>query len=135
MSTEATFKQKKMYFINESPIEDYFPEESKMIQIGDPMTTPERTQNDFPSKQRQYFEFIPFHPVSATSEMVGTTIEELLQHNFPTKNSLENSRFAHYPEEIVIRLNHRSDKRFVLIRAKIDRPIPKLEIYLGDGVF
>ena len=124
-----------MYFLNESPIEDYFPEESKMIQIGDPMTTPEQTQNDFPSKQRQYFEFIPFHPVSATSEMVGTTIEELLQHNFPTKNSWENSRFAHYPEEIVIRLNHRSDIRFVLIRAKIDRPIPKLEIYLGDGVF
>ena len=78
---------------------------------------------------------IPFHPVSATSEMVGTTIEELLQHNFPTKNSWENSRFAHYPEEIVVRLNHRSEVRFVLLRAKMDRPIPKIELYLGDGAF
>ena len=124
-----------MYFINESPIEDYFPEESKIIQIGDPITTPNQVQSDLPGKQRQYFEFIPFHPVSATSEMVGTTIEELLQHNFPNKNSWENSRFGHFPEELVIRLNHRSDVRFILLRAKPDRPIPKLEIYLGDGVF
>ena len=124
-----------MYFINESPIEDYFPEESQLIQIGDALTPPEHFPTDLPSKQRQYFEFIPFHPVSVTSEMVGTTIEELLQHNFPNKNSWENSRFAHYPEELVIRLNHRSEVRFVLLRAKPDRPIPKLEIYLGDGVF
>ena len=124
-----------MYFINESPIEDYFPEESKIIQIGDPITTPNQVQSDLPGKQRQYFEFIPFHPVSATSEMVGTTIEELLQHNFPNKNSWENSRFGHFPEELVIRLNHRSDVRFILLRAKPDRPIPKIEIYLGDGVF
>ena len=124
-----------MYFINESPIEDYFPEESKMIQIGDPITPTYQDSKDFPSKQRQYFEFIPFIPVSATSEMVGTTIEELLQHNFPNKNSWENSRFAHYPEEIILRLNHRSEVRFILLRAKIDRPIPKIEIYLGDGVF
>ena len=124
-----------MFFINESPLEDYFPEESKIIQIGDPITTPNQEETDYPSKQRQYFEFIPFHPVSATSEMVGTSIEELLQHNFPSKNSWENSRFAHYPEEIVIRLNHRSEVRFILLRAKNDRPIPKLEIYLGDGVY
>ena len=124
-----------MYFINESPLEDYFPEESKMIQIDDPISTPYQGEKDFPSKQRQYFEFIPFIPVSATSEMIGTTIEELLQHNFPNKNSWENSRFAHYPEEIILRLNHRSEVRFVLLRAKVDRPIPKIEIYLGDGVF
>ena len=106
-----------------------------MIQIGDPITPTYQDSKDFPSKQRQYFEFIPFIPVSATSEMVGTTIEELLQHNFPNKNSWENSRFAHYPEEIILRLNHRSEVRFILLRAKIDRPIPKIEIYLGDGVF
>ena len=119
--------------MNESPLEDYFPEESNVIEIGEPSPFSNKTQiND---RQRQYFEFIPFHPVSATSEMVGTTIEELLQHNFPTKNSWENSRFARYPEEIVIRLNHRSEVRFILIRAKIDRPIPRVDIYLGDGVF
>ena len=118
-----------MFFLNESPIEDYFPEENNILQLG---ASPEPEKNGM---QRQYFEFIPFHPVSTTSEMVGTTIEELLQHNFPTKNSWENSRFGKYPEEIVIRLNHRSEVRFVLLRAKVDRPIPKVEIYLGDGVY
>ena len=75
-----------MYFINESPIEDYFPEESKIIQIGDQISTPEQTPTNYPSKQRQYFEFIPFHPVSVTSEMVGTTIEELLVLGIFLKN-------------------------------------------------
>ena len=120
-----------MFFINESPLEDYFPEENNVLELGElsPFTY---QAND---RQRQYFEFVPFHPVSTTSEMVGTTIEELLQHNFPTKNSWENSRFARYPEEIVVRLNHRSEVRFILLRAKIDRPIPQLDIYLGDGVY
>jgi len=121
-----------MFFINESPLEDYFPEENNVLQMGEPSPFENEYNNDM---QRQYFEFIPFHPVSTTSEMVGTTIEELLQHNFPTKNSWENSRFARYPEEIVIRLNHRSDIRFVLLRAKVDRPIPKVDIYIGDGVY
>ena len=114
-----------MFFWNEPPLEDFFPEENNVLEVNE-------TPNDM---RRQYFEFIPFHPVSTTSEMVGTTIEELLQHNFPNKNSWENSRFGHFPEELVIRLNHRSDVRFILLRAKPDRPIPKLEIYLGDGVF
>ena len=121
-----------MFFINESPLEDYFPEENNVLQMGEPSPFENEYNNDM---QRQYFEFIPFHPVSTTSEMVGTTIEELLQHNFPTKNSWENSRFARYPEEIVVRLNHRSDIRFVLLRAKVDRPIPKVDIYIGDGVY
>lgn len=121
-----------MFFINESPLEDYFPEENNVLQMGEPSPFENEYNNDM---QRQYFEFIPFHPVSTTSEMVGTTIEELLQHNFPTKNSWENSRFARYPEEIVIRLNHRSDVRFVLLRAKVDRPIPRVDIYIGDGVY
>jgi hypothetical protein len=54
-----------MYFLNESPIEDYFPEESKMIQIGDPMTNLEQAQNDFPSKQvniLNLFNFTQFQP-------------------------------------------------------------------------
>ena len=114
-----------MFFWNESPLEDFFPEENNVLEVNE-------TPNDM---RRQYFEFIPFHPVSTTSEMVGTTIEELLQHNFPTKNSWENSRFARYPEEIVVRLNHRSEIRFILLRAKVDRPIPRVDIYLGDGVY
>ena len=117
-----------MFFLNESPFEDFFPEENNVLEINE-------SPNQYNDRQRQYFEFIPFHPVSTTSEMVGTTIEELLQHNFPTKNSWENSRFARYPEEIVIRLNHRSEVRFVLLRAKVDRPIPRVDIYIGDGVF
>lgn len=115
-----------MFFIDESPLEDYFPEEHTVLQVNP------QPINDL---QKQYFEFIPFHPVSTTSEMVGTTIEELLQHNYPTKTSWENSRFGNYPEEIVIRLNHRSEIKYILLRSKIDRPIPKVELYLGDGVF
>lgn len=114
-----------MYFVNDTPLDDYFAEEQQLLSIPD-------FYND---KQKQYYEFIPFHPVSATSEMVGTSIEELLQHNYPNKNSWENARFCNYPEEVIIRMNHRSEVKFILIRSKFDRPIPEVEIYLGDGVF
>ena len=121
-----------MYYISESPLENYFPEQDtvvKMDQIIPSLQT--NTQND---RIRQYFEFIPYHPVSVSSEMVGTTIEELLMHNFPTKNSWENSRLGNFPEEVIVRLNHRSDLKFIIIRSKINRPIPQLDIYLGDGI-
>ena len=115
-----------MYFWNESPFEDFFfPEEKTLLKVKE-------SPNDM---RRNFYEFIPFHPVSTTSEMVGTTIEELLQHNCPTKNSWENSRFARYPEIIIIRLDHRADIKFVLLRAKENRPIPKVDIYIGDGVY
>ena len=115
-----------MFFLNESPLDDYFEEEDTVLQV---------TPNNYNDKQKMYYEFIPYHPVSVTSEMVGTTIEELLQHNFPTKSSWENAMFANYPEEVILRLNQRSEVKFILLRAKFDRPIPEVELHLGDGIF
>jgi centrosomal protein CEP104 len=119
------------YFVSESPLENYFPEQDT-VEVLDKII-PSLNTNQKNEPIRQFYEFIPFHPVSVSSEMIGTTIEELLMHNFPTKNSWENSRLGNFPEEVFVRLNHRSDLKFVLISSKINRPIPQLDIYLGDG--
>lgn len=79
------------------------------------------------------YEFIPFHPVSVTSEMLGTSIEELYQHNNPNKRSWECSRLCSFPQEIIIRLNKRSHVKYILLRSKINRPSPEVMIYLADG--
>ena len=122
-----------MYYLNESPLENYFPNQDTVLQID--TISPSLQTNAHNDQLRQYYEFIPYHPVSVSSEMVGTTIEELLMHNFPTKNSWENSRLGQYPEEVIMRMNHRSHIKFVLLRAKINRPIPSVDLYIGDGVF
>ena len=44
-----------MYFINKSPLEDYFPEESKIIQICEQISTPNKKPTNYPIKQSQYF--------------------------------------------------------------------------------
>ena len=124
-----------MYFLNESPLENYFPQEDNVLQVNNNLNSYQNNNNIHNDQFRQFYEFIPYHPVSTSSEMVGTTIEELLMHNFPTKNSWENSRLGNYPEEVIVRLNHRSDIKFVLLRAKINRPIPICEIYIGDGIY
>ena len=122
------------YYLNESPLENYFPQEDNVLQVNNNLNY-QNNNNINNDQYRQYYEFIPYHPVSTSSEMVGTTIEELLMHNFPTKNSWENSRLGNYPEEVIVRLNHRSDIKFILLRAKINRPIPICEIYIGDGIY
>lgn len=122
-----------MYYLNESPLENYFPNQDTVLQID--TISPSLQTNAHNDQLRQYYEFIPYHPVSVSSEMVGTTIEELLMHNFPTKNSWENSRLGQYPEEVIMRMNHRSHIKYVLLRAKINRPIPAVDLYIGDGVF
>ena len=93
---------------------NYFPEHDRVIEVRD-------KNNNF----KQTYEFLTFHPVSVTSEMVGTSIDELLMHNFPTKKSWENSRLSSFPQEIIIRLNYRSHMKYVLIKAKVSRPIPE----------
>lgn len=82
----------------------------------------------------QKYEFISYHPVAVTSEMVGTSIEELLMHNFPTKRSWESSRLGSFPQELIIRLNYRSHMKFLTIKAKVSRPIDELEIFTADGI-
>ena len=122
-----------MYVFNNSPLENYFPNQDSLLQID--TLSPSVITNPQGDKIRQHYEFIPYHPVSVSSEMAGTTIEELVMHNFPTKQSWENSRLGAYPEEVIMRLNHRSEIRYILLRSKINRPIPLVVIHIGDGVF
>lgn len=103
---------------------NYFPEQDRILQVDDKRTG-----------ERQSYEFIIYHPVSVASEMVGTSAEELVMHNYPTKKSWESSRLCSFPQEIVLRLNSRSYIKFVLLRAKVNRPITDVEFYIGDGVY
>ena len=83
--------------------------------------------------KKQFYEFIPFHPATVTSEMVGTSVEELYQHNYPNKRSWECSRLCSFPQELVLRLDHRSHIKYVLLRSKVNRPSPEIILYIGDG--
>lgn len=116
---------------------EYFQDQDTILEISKPLFNGkdwrvQRDEHELPKKQ--FYEFIPFHPVSVTSEMVGTSVEELFQHNYPSKRSWENSRMGSYPQELIVRLNHRSHIKYILLRAKINRPIPEAVFYLGDGV-
>jgi hypothetical protein len=105
---------------------NYFPERDRVMEING--------SNIINTGNKHDYEFLPFHPVSVTSEMVGTSVEELLMHNFPNKKSWECSRLGNFPQELIIRLNYRSHMKFVIIKAKVHRPIEGLEIYTADGV-
>jgi centrosomal protein CEP104 len=100
---------------------NYFPEKDRIIETNDKNST-------------NSYEFLTYHPVCVTSEMVGTSIEELLMHNFPTKRSWECSRLCSFPQELIVRLDHRSHMKFILLKAKINRPIQELDIFIGDGI-
>jgi centrosomal protein CEP104 len=105
---------------------NYFPEEDLILEYNNKINT------------KSVYEYISFHPVCATSEMVGTSIEELLMHNYPTRKSWECSRLCLFPQEIILRLDHRAHMRYILIRAKPDRHIIEVEVHVGDamhGVF
>jgi centrosomal protein CEP104 len=107
---------------------NFFPERDKTS------TMEMNGSNIINSHSTQQYEFLPFHPVAVTSEMAGTSIEELLMHNFPTKRSWECSRLGNFPQELIIRLNYRSHMKFVVIKAKVNRPIDELEIFTADGM-
>ena len=92
------------------------------------------TDEDYKYPKRYSYEFIPFHPVAVTSEMLGTSTEELVMHNFPNKRSWECTRLCNFPQEMVHRLNYRSHIKYVLLRAKPHRPINGVIILIADGV-
>ncbi len=107
---------------------NYFPERDRIVEV--PTKQPQQPQN----YDRKTYEFLTYHPVCVTSEMVGTSIEELVMHNFPTKRSWESSRLSKYPQELIIRLNYRSHMKYILIKTKIHRFIDELELYIADGL-
>jgi hypothetical protein len=105
-------------------MENYFLEQDRVLVV----------QNKL-NQNKQTYEYLPFHPVCVTSEMIGTSVEELLLHNFPNKRSWECSRLCDFPQELIVRLNYRSHMKYILIRAKVSRPIDLVEIYTADGVY
>lgn len=92
-----------------------------------------RVKDDNEPPKKQYYEFLSFHPACVSSEMVGTSVEELFQHNYPSKRSWECSRLCAFPQELIVRLSQRSHIKYVLLRAKINRPVPEVTLYVGDG--
>lgn len=109
----------------ENKISSYFQEHDRMV-------IPESSRVEPP--RNQIYEFLPFQPVCVSSEMVGTSVEELLANNFPSKRSWECSRLCDFPQELIVRLNYRSHMKFVTLKTKINRPIQEMEIYAADGI-
>ena len=105
-----------------------------MNPVLDPKFNEEKTRQALRNAKSK-FAWVPFHTVSATSEMQGTNLEELsLNHYEPSERAWECSRYVDFPQEVIIRLNHRSEVAHVIIMAKENRFIPECEIYVGDGI-
>ena len=51
-----------MYYLNESPLENYFPNQDTVLQID--TISPSLQTNAHNDQLRHYYEFIPYHPVS-----------------------------------------------------------------------
>jgi hypothetical protein len=52
----------------------------------------------------------------------------------PQVRTWECARYAKFPQEIVIRLNYRSEIAHIILMSKEDRFIPEIEIHIGDGM-
>ncbi len=110
-----------------------FPEEDRVL-VMLRKNVHEDIEDEYKYPKKYSYEFISFVPVAVTSEMIGTSIEELVMHNYPNKRSWECSRLCKFPQEIVLRFNYRSHLKYVLLRAKPNRPINGALIYIADGV-
>lgn len=87
------------------------------------------------TRVKSLFTWVPFTSVAASSEMQGTSLEDLSMITFePQTKSWECARYCKYPQEIVIRLNYRCEVAHVIVMAKEDRFIPAVEVHIGDGV-
>jgi centrosomal protein CEP104 len=81
------------------------------------------------------FCWIGYTPIAASSEAAGTSLQELANTETGSAKSWESGRFVKYPQEVVIRLDHRVELAHVLIASKPDRIIPDIEICVGDGLY
>ena len=87
------------------------------------------------TRVKSLFTWTPFTAVAASSEMQGTSLEDLSLITFePQVRTWECARYCNYPQEIVIRLNYRSEIAHLILMAKEDRFIPEAEIHIGDGM-
>lgn len=79
------------------------------------------------------FSWISFTPVAVESEAQGTSIQSLINAQAELETSWESARFASFPQEIILKLESRTQLNHVLISSKSNRPIPELELHIGDG--
>lgn len=83
----------------------------------------------------EVFSWVGYTPVACSSTGHGTTIETLANADEATDRSWESGRFAKFPQEIILRLDARSEVSHILISAKPERNLPTLQIQLGDGLY
>ena len=87
------------------------------------------------TRVKSLFTWVPFTCVAASSEMQGTSLEDLSMITFePHVRSWECARYCKFPQEVVIRLNYRSEIAHLILMAKEDRFLPEVEVWIGDGV-
>ena len=95
----------------------------------------ERLEREINRNAKSRFTWIQFHAVGSTSEMEGTSLEELELNNFePSERSWEWGVYSEFPQEVWVRLNFRAEIAHVILMAKEDRFIPEWEILIGDGI-
>ncbi len=87
------------------------------------------------TRVKSLFTWVPFNCVAASSEMQGTSLEDLSMITFePHTGAWECARYCKFPQEIVIRLNYRSEIAHLIMMSKEDRFVPEVEIHIGDGM-
>lgn len=79
--------------------------------------------------------WISFSAVSSSTEANGTSISSLERSEKSSAASWESSRFACFPQEIIVRLDHRVQFSYILLSTKPYKLIPDVEVWIGDGVY
>ncbi|CAD8106995.1 unnamed protein product [Paramecium primaurelia] len=80
------------------------------------------------------FNWVPFHIVACSSEDFNSPADFLSTQQYGQQRSWECSRTADYPVEIILRFHTRIQVDHLLIASKADKGIPKMNIYIGDGL-
>ena len=79
--------------------------------------------------------WITFSAISASTEAHGTSIGALERSAKPSDSSWECSRFASFPQEAIVRLDHRVQFSYIVLSTKPNKLIPDVEVQIGDGVY
>lgn len=86
----------------------------------------ERLEREINRDAKSRFTWVQFHAVGSTSELEGTSLEELELNNFePSDRCWECGMYSEFPQEICIRLNFRAEIAHVILMAKENRFIPE----------
>jgi hypothetical protein len=88
------------------------------------------------------FYYIPYQVVAASSQSPDSRVEELSNNSRRVMDrpvvirngGWENARYCQWPQEIILRLEERTQLQHILIASKENRSIPYCDFYSGDGV-